>query len=138
MPNTSRTLNVLNETNREALAIEVGQPSIPAMPLVRVLEQLIALNVNLVPEADDLSAGISALVPADVVDVVAKTQECHRAVRSGHPRCRLGTRTTHSAWLSGSCSTRLACATSRFPRHVPASRTAVPTGRPGLVTSPRT
>ena len=37
-----RTLNVLDEANREALAIEVGA-SIPATRVVRVLEQLLAL-----------------------------------------------------------------------------------------------
>jgi putative transposase len=37
-----RTLNVLDEANREALAIEVGA-SIPAARVVRVLEQLIAI-----------------------------------------------------------------------------------------------
>src|SRR5439155_2333869 len=37
-----RTLNVLDEANREALAIEVGA-SIPAARVVRVLEQLITI-----------------------------------------------------------------------------------------------
>jgi transposase InsO family protein len=37
-----RTLNVLNEGNREALAIEVG-PALPSGRVIRVLEQLIAL-----------------------------------------------------------------------------------------------
>src|SRR6185295_8087272 len=38
-----RTLNVLDEGNREALGIEVGH-SIPAERVVRVLEQLIAIH----------------------------------------------------------------------------------------------
>lgn len=37
-----RTLNVLDEANREALAIEIGT-SIPAARVVRVLEQLVAI-----------------------------------------------------------------------------------------------
>ena len=37
-----RTLNVLDEANREALAIEVGA-SIPATRVIRVLEQLVAM-----------------------------------------------------------------------------------------------
>jgi len=38
-----RTLNILDEANREALAIEIGT-SIPAARVVRVLEQLILLH----------------------------------------------------------------------------------------------
>jgi len=49
-----RTLNILDEANREALAIEIGT-SIPAARVVRVLEQLILLHGR--PEALRLDNG---------------------------------------------------------------------------------
>jgi putative transposase len=49
-----RTLNVLDEGNREALAIEIGT-SIPAARVVRVLEQLIAIYGR--PQARRLDNG---------------------------------------------------------------------------------
>ena len=38
-----RTLNVIDESNREGLAIEIG-PSIPSARVIRVLDDLIRLS----------------------------------------------------------------------------------------------
>jgi putative transposase len=50
-----RTLNVLDEANREALAIEIGV-SIPAARVIRVLEQLVVL-LHGKPQALRLDSG---------------------------------------------------------------------------------
>jgi len=76
-----RTLNVLDEANREALAIEVGV-SIPAARVVRVLEQLVTMHGC--PAALRLDNGPEFLAQ-EFVDWCAEYHIALRYIQPGKP-----------------------------------------------------